>query len=126
MDHLVGVQEVQGLKTLKREREKKLQNISDRRPLIQREACIKYIFGQSFSLGWVKCSNVCMCPPECKGQIVMVTENMGGTADILTWLLTSLQTAAIWPSSMQVSVTTSVNEPPAKYSITTHSSSPTK
>lgn len=40
--------------------------------------------------------------------------------------LTSRQTAAIWPSSMQVSVTTSVKEPPAKYSMTTHSSSPTR
>ena len=32
----------------------------------------------------------------------------------------SLETAAIWPSSMTVSVTTSVRLPPAKYSITTH------
>lgn len=40
--------------------------------------------------------------------------------------LTSRQTAAICPSSIHVSVTTSVKEPPAKYSITTHSSSPTR
>lgn len=39
---------------------------------------------------------------------------------------TSLQTAAIWASSMHVSVTTSVREPPARYSITTKSSSPTR
>lgn len=39
---------------------------------------------------------------------------------------TSLQTAAIWASSMHVSVTTSVSEPPARYSITTKSSSPTR
>lgn len=41
-------------------------------------------------------------------------------------IFTSRHTAAIWASSMQVSVTTSVNEPPARYSITTHSSSPTR
>lgn len=40
--------------------------------------------------------------------------------------LTSLHTAAIWASSMQVSVTTSVKDPPARYSITTQSSSPTR
>lgn len=39
---------------------------------------------------------------------------------------TSLHTAAIWASSMHVSVTTSVREPPARYSITTKSSSPTR
>lgn len=39
---------------------------------------------------------------------------------------TSRQTAAIWASSMHVSVTTSVREPPARYSITTKSSSPTR
>lgn len=39
---------------------------------------------------------------------------------------TSLQTAAICASSMHVSVTTSVSEPPARYSITTKSSSPTR
>lgn len=39
---------------------------------------------------------------------------------------TSLQTAAIWASSIHVSVTTSVSEPPARYSITTNSSSPTR
>lgn len=33
---------------------------------------------------------------------------------------TSLDTEAICPSSIQVSVTTSVKEPPAKYSITTY------
>uniref|UniRef100_A0A182QWS2 Uncharacterized protein n=1 Tax=Anopheles farauti TaxID=69004 RepID=A0A182QWS2_9DIPT len=52
----------------------------------------------------------------------------------MTWLLwrnssacsTSRQTAAIWPSSMHVSVTTSVSEPPGRYSITTHSSSDTR
>lgn len=44
----------------------------------------------------------------------------------MLYFLTSLQTAAICPSSIQVSVTTSVKEPPAKYSMTTHSSSPTK
>ena len=38
---------------------------------------------------------------------------------IRTAQLTSLQTAAIWPSSIHVSVTTSVREPPARYSITT-------
>lgn len=37
---------------------------------------------------------------------------------------TSRQTAAICASSMQVSVTTSVSDPPARYSITTNSSSP--
>lgn len=35
------------------------------------------------------------------------------------YCVTSLDTDAICPSSIQVSVTTSVNEPPAKYSITT-------
>lgn len=40
------------------------------------------------------------------------------------WSVTSRQTAAIWASSMQVSVTTSVSDPPARYSITTNSSSP--
>uniref|UniRef100_A0A182TEN7 Uncharacterized protein n=1 Tax=Anopheles melas TaxID=34690 RepID=A0A182TEN7_9DIPT len=52
----------------------------------------------------------------------------------ITWLLcrnssacsTSRQTAAIWPSSMHVSVTTSVSDPPGRYSITTHSSSDTR
>lgn len=41
-------------------------------------------------------------------------------------ILTSLQTAAICASSIHVSVTTSVSEPPARYSITTNSSSPTR
>uniref|UniRef100_A0A182IG14 Uncharacterized protein n=1 Tax=Anopheles arabiensis TaxID=7173 RepID=A0A182IG14_ANOAR len=52
----------------------------------------------------------------------------------ITWLLcrnssacsTSRQTAAIWPSSIHVSVTTSVSDPPGRYSITTHSSSDTR
>lgn len=81
MDHLVGVEEVQGLKTLKRDR---MTSEHFLRPL--------------------------RLHPE--------HEALG--------VVTSLHTAAIWPSSMQVSVTTSVREPPAKYSITTHSSSPTK
>lgn len=40
-------------------------------------------------------------------------------------MVTSRHTAAIWPSSIQVSVTTSVNEPPSRYSIITCTSNHT-